>query len=149
MPEWPEQSMPPMGQAEEPMDDELRQKLEEVRQKLMHLHKALLDYERTHYESAFGRVATSGEMLQLVIHDRWFAWLHPMSNLIVRIDESLDWLDPGTAREGKELIEYTRSLLSPSEKGDAFAGNYLLALQREPAVVMAHAEVRRALAGRG
>ena len=135
----------PSGEAEGSIDEATRQHLEELRQKLLRLHKALLDYERVHYERAFGRVASTGEMLQLVIHDQWFAWLHPLSDLIVRIDETVDWLHPGTARDARETLEYTRILLAPSETGGTFGGNYFLALQREPAVGLAHADVRKIL----
>ena len=39
------------------------------------------------YELDRGRVASAGHLLQLVINDPWFAWLHALSGLIVRIDE--------------------------------------------------------------
>ena len=34
-----------------------------------------------------GRVGSNASLLQLVIHDPWFAWLHQVSEVVVRIDE--------------------------------------------------------------
>jgi hypothetical protein len=43
------------------------------------------------------------------------------------------------------LVDQVEKLLTPSETGEAFARRYYEALQRQPAVVLAHADVRRAL----
>lgn len=62
------------------LDSTLRQ-LHNVRQSLLRLHKALLESERETYERAHGRINGSYEVLQLVLHDPWFAWLHRISGL--------------------------------------------------------------------
>src|SRR5437762_188097 len=67
-----------------------RLQLEAVRRPLLRLHKALLDAERMAYEKEHGRIQGGGALLQLVIADPWFAWLRPMSGLIVMIDEYLE-----------------------------------------------------------
>ena len=43
------------------------------------------------------------------------------------------------------IIEQAEGLLTASESGDEFHKRYYEALQRQPAVVLAHADVRRAL----
>ena len=65
-------------------------KLIDLRVRLLHLHKVLLDDARAAYELDRGRVASVGHLLQLVINDPWFAWLHALSGLIVRIDEAVE-----------------------------------------------------------
>src|SRR4030088_390798 len=62
------------------------QTLRDLRRGLLRLHKTLLDQETAAYEAARGSVAR-GELLQLVISHEQFAWLHTISELIVRIDE--------------------------------------------------------------
>src|SRR6187551_3834928 len=67
------------------MDDAERQMLRDLRHLLLHLHKTLLDWERVAYDRQQGRT-TPGELLSIVMRDPHFAWLHPLSGLIVRID---------------------------------------------------------------
>ncbi len=43
------------------------------------------------------------------------------------------------------MVDQVEGLLTASETGDEFQKRYFEALQRQPAVVMAHADVRRAL----
>jgi hypothetical protein len=107
---------------------------------LLRLHKVLLDDERAAYERVQGRM-NGGEMLQLVIHDERFAWLHPVSELVVQVDEMLDADEPATNENARDLIAQARRLLVPSEEGDTFGKKYHSALQREPSVVMAHPTV--------
>ena len=115
-------------------------RLRELRRGLLRLHKLLLNAERAWYEQAHGRVS-SGEMLQLVIHDEQFAWLHSVSELIVRIDETLDADEPMTEMNADALFAETRTLLTPSETGSEFGRKYFAALQSDPDVVLMHREV--------
>lgn len=114
-----------------------RRQLANVRRALLRLHKALLDAERAAYERVHGQV-TSGELLQLVISHEQFAWLHAVSELIVRMDELLDAVEPATADDAESLLGQARLLLKPSETGDEFGRRYFAALQREPEAVLAH-----------
>jgi catechol 2,3-dioxygenase len=128
-----------------PMTDEVRNKLRALRGRLLHLHKVLIDDAKTTYELDRGRVGSPGNLLQLVIHDPWFAWLHALSELVVRIDESVENEGPSTDADGAALADQVGRLLTVSENGDGFARRYFEALQRQPAVVLAHADVRQAL----
>jgi hypothetical protein len=120
------------------------QSLRELRRGLLHLHKALLDTERAAYEQVYGSVS-SGELLQLVINHEQFAWLHSISELIVRIDEMLDVDEPVMTGDAGTLLAQARALLKPSETGGEFERRYYAALQREPAVVLAHRDVTKIL----
>ncbi len=66
---------------------EMRGRLNELRTRLLALHKALLEDAQSQYEMDRGRVSGPGALLLLVINDPWFAWLHQISEIIVRIDE--------------------------------------------------------------
>ncbi|HEX8163153.1 MAG TPA: hypothetical protein VF538_14885 [Pyrinomonadaceae bacterium] len=131
----------------EPLSERTRARLRALRGGLLRLHKLLLDGERGAYEREHGRVA-AGEMLQLVINDARFAWLRRVSELIVAADEMLDAKEePATEADARSVVAQARALVSPAA-ADAteFAEKYRAALQRDPAIVMAHAEVARALA---
>ncbi len=121
------------------------QLLTNIRIKLLHLHKLLLDTERIRYEQVRGRVS-KGELLQLVISHDQFAWLHRLSELIVQIDELIHSDDPITSEAIAALIADVQILLTPDEVGNDFAVKYDMALQRNPDVVLAHADVVTLLA---
>jgi catechol 2,3-dioxygenase len=127
------------------ISEESRQLLRELRKQLLNLHKVLLDDAKLAYEMDRGRVANNAVLLQLVIDDPWFAWLHSLSGLIVRIDESVGKDAPTTEADATVIIDQVEKLLMASETGDEFHKRYYEALQRQPAVVLAHADVRRAL----
>ncbi len=122
-----------------------RARLRDLRGKLLQLHKVLLDDARVAYEMDRGRVASNATLLQLVISDPWFAWLHSLSELIVRIDETIEPDSPASDADAHTLIDHVERLLTASETGEGFPRRYFDALQRQPAVVLAHADVRRAI----
>jgi hypothetical protein len=129
-----------------PMNHDARAKLRDLRTRLLQLHKVLLEDARAAYELDRGRVGSPGNLLQLVINDPWFAWLHALSELVVRIDQTIE--EPAsTDAEAATLLDQVGRLLTASEDGEGFARRYYEALQRQPAVVLAHADVRRALKG--
>ncbi len=127
------------------MTDANRARLRELRGKLLQLHKVLLDDARVAYEMDRGRIPSNAALLQLVISDPWFAWLHSLSELVVRIDETVDADSPATDADASTLIDQVERLLTASETGQGFQRRYYDALQRQPAVVLAHADVRRVI----
>lgn len=131
--------------APRPLSQPTRERLRDMRVRLLNLHKALLEDAKAAYEMDRGKVPSSASLLQLVINDPWFAWLHPLSELVVRMDETLQADAPATESDGNALLEHVGRLLSPGHGADAFAQRYFEALQRQPAVIVAHAEVRRIL----
>jgi hypothetical protein len=110
----------------------------------MRLHKVLLETEQITYEQVWGKVSR-GELLQLVISHQQFAWLHQLSELIVQIDELRQADEPVTSETITALLTDVHILLTPAESGNEFAMKYDTAFQRNPDVVMAHAEVVRLL----
>lgn len=122
-----------------------RERLVNARRGLLRVHAALLDEERIRYEREYGRIEGSGALLQLVIHDPWFAWLRPVSELIVAIDELLDDAGPVEPDLAEALLTHTRDQLRPDEAGEAFQQRYYRLLQEAPAVAVAHAEARNLL----
>jgi hypothetical protein len=116
------------------------QTLRDLRRGLLHLHKVLLDAERAAYERTHG-VVSVGVLLQLVISDEQFAWLHTISELIVRIDEMLDPKEPSTAADATGLLSDAQVLLMPDAAGSEFQRKYEAALQSEPDALIAHREV--------
>ncbi len=125
-------------------DTPARQKLVALRTTLLKLHKSLLDMERREYEKVHGKVNV-GELFRLVVGDAQFAWLHSISEFVVRIDEMLagEKEKEVTDAESHEAVSLARKMFLPSETGDAFQKQYFDALQRDPAVVMEHAELAR------
>lgn len=122
-----------------------RRMLTDVRQGLLGLHKALIVAEQVTFERIYGRVDSTGQLLQLVMNDPWFTWLHPLSNIVVRIDEVLEEDEELTTEDVAILLTEVRALIRPSELGDGFERSYYEALQRAPDVVMAHCEMKKLL----
>jgi hypothetical protein len=120
---------------------DFQRQLTRLRETLLHLHKALVDSERVSYEQNIGTIPSANHFLQLLTNDPWFAWLHPISLLIVAMDEALDAKAkiPLTAETAQALVMRTSEMLVASETGEGFARHYFDALQRDPDVVMAHA----------
>jgi hypothetical protein len=119
-----------------------RGKLTELRTLLLRLHKTLLDMERREYERQHGHVST-GELFRLVIDHPQFAWLHNISEFVVRLDESLAGEAPITGEDTRSAMGMARKMFVPTESGDAFQKKYFDAIQNDPAVVIDHAELAR------
>ncbi len=103
----------------------------------------LLDAARYEYERTHGRVEGHLEMFRLVKDDPAFAWLRPFTDMIVRLDEMLDQPAQGKAEE--IISEAERLLLAPGGDDAPFQLKYREALQAQPDVVLAHAEMARTI----
>lgn len=114
--------------------------LPDIRCALLDLHKTLVVSERVGYEQILGPIRSPNHFLQLLTGDPWFAWLHPLSQLIVAMDEVLDAREPLPSGTREGLLGQARHLLVPSEEGQGFSRHYFDALQRDPEVVLAHAK---------
>jgi hypothetical protein len=130
------------------MTTTVKQSFQRLRNELLGLHKALVDSERVTYEQTIGAIPSPNHFLQLLTRDPWFAWLQPLSQLIVVMDEALDEKEPLTAAGVDALFRQARLLLVVSEEGHGFSKHYYDALQRDPDVVLAHAEVAKLLKAR-
>jgi hypothetical protein len=123
-----------------------RQRLTTIRNSLLGLHKILLELERVRYERANGRINDMFQLLNLTINDPAFAWLRPLSALIVQIDEKLDDKEnPLTSAQAVALRKEVRVLLTPNQVGADFQRNYHWALQESPDAVIAHGRTLKEL----
>ena len=122
-----------------------KEQLEQLRNALLHLHKTLVEMERVNYEKTIGAIQSPNHFLRLLTTDPWFAWLQPLSQLIVAIDEAQAGKEPLTDAGVETFVKQARSMLVTTEEGDGFSKHYFDALQGDPDVVLAHAEVARTL----
>lgn len=120
--------------------------LSELRRALLPLHKAMLDAEKIHYERSHGRIENGMQFLSLLSNDPFFAWLRPLTTLIVQIDEQAEGKEPLSAVNAKTLREEAASLLDPDQHGAEFQRNYDRVVQGSPDVLILHAKVERLLA---
>jgi len=109
---------------------------------LREVHLTLVQAVRASYEREFGPAGGPGQMLRLLTEHPYFAWLHPMSELIVDLDSLLtqELLPQGTvAGVRQEIDRLTQAGGSP------FWEKYAPLLQADADVVMAHGRLRRAI----
>lgn len=96
--------------------DSWRAPLASLRAALLRLHKSLLDAERLRYEIDHGPIKSSGDYLQLLIHNERFTWLQPYTNLIVTIDETEESKEPVSRETVEALWARARLLVAASEQ---------------------------------
>lgn len=117
----------------------------EFRHCLLGLHKTLLDYQKSVYEGQHGKISSPGIMLGLVMENNSFAWLRRFSELVVGIDELLESKEEVPQEKFKDLLVYSKKLLSPAKDGSEFEKNYYDAIQHHPAAALAHGKTLAAL----
>lgn len=126
-------------------DQELRASLQNAHKQLLELHRTLIAATRKDYEREHGPVENPYTLLSLVSNDPAFAWLRPLTTLLVEIDDLL---------EQEEMSTYLASavraaaavLLMPSEVEDtSFYDLLRAARENEPSLVTQHAHVRQAI----
>jgi hypothetical protein len=115
-----------------------------IRSPLLDLHRALLENERRMYEIAHGRV-TPGELLTLALRHEQFDWLHPLSALIVRIDELLEADELSSEADLALVVSQIQTVLTPAAAGTWAEQRYDRAIQNDPAVLLAHRAVMQSL----
>lgn len=123
-------------------DTPARQKLVGLREALLRIHKSLLDMERRDYEKEHG-VVNTGELFRLVVDNPQFAWLHNISEFVVRIDENLASEEGVNDTDAHVAITLARKIFAPTETGDGFQKKYFDVIQKDPAVVIEHAQLVR------
>lgn len=123
-------------------DPNAREKLVALRSALLRLHKTLIDMERRTYEKEFGAVNV-GEFFRLVVDHPQFAWLHNISEFVVRIDETLTGEAQVVPADAETAVALARKMFTPTAHGDVFQKKYFDAIQHDPNVVMEHGELAR------
>jgi hypothetical protein len=124
----------------------VKDRLNELTRALRDLHRSLVDVERRNYEREWGPVGDGGQLLQLLTKHPQFDWLHRLSEFIVDIDALAD--QPAVSEADlRASLAQAKALLTPAEAADStdFSRRYVALLQDHPALVMAHANVRRVL----
>ncbi|MDB9524459.1 hypothetical protein PN498_00540 [Oscillatoria sp. CS-180] len=118
------------------------EKLIKLRPLLLKLHKSLLDAEQDSYERVHGPITSKGELFRLVIGDEWFEWLRPISQFIVRIDETTKSKQPVSPNQLHALLAEARDLI-PLESADdsETVVRYQRAVQNRPEIAMMHADM--------
>lgn len=115
------------------LSEETRHRLKTLSKSMLHLHKALLDFEREEYEKVNGKVRSPNELFGLVIDHPHFAWLRILSGQIVLIDEFLASKKEVNEAEGLGLIDQARLLLAPEKNLDEFDHKLASALRQSGA----------------
>ena len=132
-----------MHTPDDPAHAAAREALRNVSKALLPLHRALIEGSKSDYAFAYGPVDQPTQLFRLVSEHPFFAWLRPVTALIVEIDE--------LARRDFELAEAEAiasrldDLFGSSPDPD-FASRYVPLLQREVNVAIHHAEIRKAAA---
>lgn len=129
-----------MHTPDDPERAELRAQLREMRKHLLPLHRALIDSASADYSANVAPVSGPNHLLQLLQEDPYFAWLKPLTSLIVDID-AMTATDFERA-DVDAIAARTERLFGGTADPD-FSAKYLPILQREVDVTIAHASVRQ------
>lgn len=120
-----------------------RAALREISRTLLPLHRALIEASRAEYAATVAPVTGPNHLLQLLGEDPFFAWLKPITALIVDIDEMVRVdFEPADALAIGARVQR----LFGTEVDEAFALRYVPILQRDVDVAIGHAAIRQALA---
>ena len=85
----------------------------------------------------------SVDFFRLVVDHPKFAWIHNISEFVVRIDETLTGEAQVVPADARTAITLARKMFTPTSEGDAFQKKYFDAIQSDPNVVMEHGELAR------
>lgn len=113
------------------------------------LHRALIERARRDYENERLETVGAGRLLQLLAGDPYFAWLRPLSELMVDLDMVRDAgpaLMDELASAIRPAIEHVIPVSSALTTPEGFGERYWPYLQDDPHVAMAHAALKQALA---
>ncbi len=124
-----------MHTPDSPQRAELRDALRQLSKALIPLHRHLLEAAKSDYAFAYDKVENPTQLVERLQSDPFFAWLKPMTALIVEIDEMVRTdFDEAAARAIPNRVERMFAV-----------EQYVTILQREVDVAGAHAAVRKAL----
>jgi len=120
----------------------LRAALREVSKLLLPLHRALIDGAKEDYAFAVAPV-TPAKLLQLLNDDPFFAWLKPVTSLIVDVDEMAR-----TDFEAADVVSIADRVdrLFGADAESAFSSHYVPMLQRNADIAIVRAALRKATA---
>jgi hypothetical protein len=121
-----------------------RAKLDRMAAAMRVLHKALIDVTQHEYERTHGKVKNPYALFALVAHDPAFAWLQPMTKLIVEIEDVIGRPLPPPAKS--DVLE-TRKKIDQLlvTVGEAFSTHYLSLVQSSPDIAAEHGRLHGVL----
>ena len=132
-----------MHTPDDPERADLRAQLREMRKHLLPLHRALIDAASADYSANVAPVSGPNHLLQLLQEDAYFAWLKPLTSLIVDIDEMVRTdFEPSDVAAIADRMDR----LIGAKAEEAFAAQYIPMLQRSVDVAAGHAALRKAAA---
>ncbi len=111
----------------------MREALRDVSRVLIPIHRRLIESAKSDYVFAYDADARPSELVELLQSDPFFAWLKPLTSVIVDIDE-MARTDFESA-EVTAIVERIEQLLSEQQ--------YIEMLQRDVDVATGHAALRR------
>lgn len=117
--------------------DSTRAKLDRLAAAMRTLHKALIDQTQREYERVHGKVANPYALLALLTSDPAFAWLRPMTKLIVEIEDK----EADLAESRKKIDQLLDT------QGEAFADRYLALVQSSPEIAVENGRFHAAIRG--
>jgi hypothetical protein len=108
------------------------------------VHKSLIESVRREYERAHGPVTSPYALLSLVANEPAFAWLGPMTRLIVELEDALG---PRAGPVGKDDLARARRRVEDllGAAGTDFAIRYQARVLDDPAVAAEHGCLRALL----
>jgi len=113
----------------------LREALREISRTLLPLHRRLIETAKSDYVFAYESNATPAQLIDLLQKDPFFAWLRPLTAVIVDIDEMARTdFEPA---DTEAIITRIESLLADPK--------YVDMLQRDVEVASSHATLRGVL----
>ena len=132
-----------MHTPDSPERAELRAALRDSSKILIPLHRHLIDAAKDEYSVVHGPVEKPAHLLQLLTDDPFFAWLKPVTSLIVDIDEMarIDFESEAAFAIGDRL----RDLFGHQGVASRFAEQYVPILQRDVDVAIGHAALQKAM----
>ena len=135
-----------MHTPDDPARAELRAAIRETWKSLLPLHRALIDAASAEYSTTVAPVTGPTHLLQLLQDDAFFAWLKPLSMLIVDLD-SMARTDFERA-DVDAMVKRVEGLFAAGSE-TPFGKRYVDLLQQNVDVAIAHAAMRQAVAKLG
>jgi hypothetical protein len=119
-------------------------KLDRMAAAMRTLHKALIDQTQRDYERSHGKVTSPYTLFALVTSDPAFAWLQPMTRLIVEMEDLVGRKEkPPEEAEVAGMRKRIDGLLTTP--GDPFSDKYLGLVQSSPEVAVENGRLHSTL----
>lgn len=112
----------------------------ELSRSLRTLHGALLDAILDEHASVYGRTDDAFARLRLVREDPLFAWMKPLTDALVELDEALDADAQEAPARLPDAVTTVEKLVAGADQD--FAALYRHYLRTHPEVAIAHGAVR-------